>query len=62
MSAGVVGGFLFSAIAGEDVPVSVAAIIGALSLVSAALAAVPLIRHASGPIVVGAPRQAHPWR
>ena len=58
MGAGVVGGFLFSAAAGEEVPVAVAVIIGALSLVSAALAAVPIVRHASGPLTVSAPRPA----
>lgn len=62
MGAGVVGGFLFTAAAGEEVPVMVAAVISALSLVSAAFAAVPLVRHASGPLTVGAPRPAHQGR
>ena len=62
MGAGVVGGFLFTAAAGEEVPVVVATVIGALSLVSAAFAAVPLVRHASGPLTVGAPRPAHQGR
>jgi hypothetical protein len=62
MGAGVVGGFLFTAAAGEEVPVVVAAVIGALSLVSAALAAVPLVRQASGALTVGAPRPAHQGR
>jgi hypothetical protein len=62
MGAGVVGGFLFTAAAGEEVPVVVAAVIGALSLVSAAFAAVPLVRQASGPLTVGAPRPAHQGR
>jgi hypothetical protein len=62
MGAGVVGGFLFSAAAGEEVPVAVAVVIGALSLVSAAMAAVPIVRHASGPPTVRAPRPAHQAR
>ena len=53
MGAGVVGGFLFSAAAGEEVPVAVALVIGALSLASAALAAVadrpPCLRSTNGP-------------
>jgi hypothetical protein len=60
MGAGVVGGFLVSALAGEAVPVAVALVIGALSVGSAALAAVPLVRHApSGSTVSGGlPRPA----
>ena len=44
MGAGVVGGFLFSAAAGEEIPVAVALVISALSIASATLAAVPLVR------------------
>jgi len=60
MGAGVVGGFLFSALAGEAVPLAVALVIAALSVVSAVLAAVPLVRHApSGSTVSGGmPRPA----
>jgi hypothetical protein len=58
MGAGVVGGFLFSAAAGEESPVVVALVITALSIVSAALAAIPVIRHASGRLTVSAPRPA----
>lgn len=48
MGAGVLGGFVFIAAAGEEVPVVVAAAIGGLALVSAILAAVPLVRRPSG--------------
>jgi hypothetical protein len=58
MGAGVVGGFLFSAAAGEEVPAVVAVVIGALSLVSAALAAVPLAQRGSGGATVSPPRLA----
>jgi hypothetical protein len=56
MGAGVVGGFLFSAAAGEEIPVVVALVITVLSIVSAALAAIPVIRHAPGRQTVRAPR------
>jgi hypothetical protein len=49
MGAGVLGGFVFAAIAGEEVPAAVIAVVGGLSLVSAILAAVPL-RRASGEV------------
>jgi hypothetical protein len=62
MGAGVVGGFLFTAAAGEEVPVVVAVVISGLSVASAALAAVPLVRHASGRLTVSAPRPAHRGR
>jgi hypothetical protein len=62
MGAGVVGGFLFSAVAGEEVPVAVALVIGALSLSSAALAAVPILRPAPRPLIVNVPRTAHQGR
>lgn len=62
MGAGVVGGFLFSAAAGEEVPVVVALVIGALSLASAALACVPILRHASRPLTINVPRPAHQGR
>jgi hypothetical protein len=59
MGAGVVGGFLFSAAAGEEVPIVVALVISALSIVAAALAAVPLVRQRSDPLADSAPRSAH---
>jgi hypothetical protein len=59
MGAGVVGGFLFSAAAGEEIPIVVAVVISALSMVSAALAAVPLVRHQSGRLTISAPRPTH---
>ena len=62
MGAGVVGGFLFSAAAGEEIPVVVAVVITALSIVSAALAAVPLVRHWSHQLTVRTPRPAHQGR
>lgn len=55
MGAGVVGGFLFSAAAGEAIPIIVALVISALSIVSAGLAAVPLIRRPSDPLTESAP-------
>jgi hypothetical protein len=62
MGAGVVGGFLFSAAAGEDVPVVVALVIGGLSVASAALAAVPILRQTSRPLAINAPHHAHEGR
>lgn len=62
MGAGVVGGFLFSAAAGEEIPVPVAVVISALSLISAALAAVPIARRASGRLTLSLPRPAHQGR
>jgi hypothetical protein len=59
MGAGVVGGFLFSAAAGEEVPVVVAVVISALSMVSAVLAAIPVVRRSSGRLTVSAPRPVH---
>jgi hypothetical protein len=59
MGAGVVGGFQFSAAAGEEIPVVVAVVITSLSLVSAALAAVPLVRNASRQPTINMPRPAH---
>ena len=56
MGTGVVGGFLFSLAAGEEIPIVVAVVISALSAVSAALAAVPLVRHPSGRLTVRAQR------
>jgi hypothetical protein len=58
MGAGVVGGFVFSALAGEEVPIAVALVISALSIVSAALAGVPLVRQPSGPLTGSARRPA----
>jgi hypothetical protein len=48
MGAGVVGGFLFSAAAGDEIPINVAVVIRELAIISAALAAVPLVRLTSG--------------
>jgi hypothetical protein len=62
MGAGVVGGFLSSAAAGEEVPVVVALVIGGLSLASAALASVPILRRAPRPLIVNVPRPAHQGR
>jgi hypothetical protein len=62
MGAGVVGGFLFSAAAGEENPIVVAVVISALSIVSAALAAAPLVRNASRRLTLRAPRPAHQGR
>ena len=62
MGAGIVGGFLFSAAAGEEFSVVVAVVISGLSIVSAALAAVPFVRHPSGPLTVRAPLPAHQGR
>lgn len=62
MGAGVVGGFLFSAVAGEEVPVVVPVVIGALSLASAALAAVPIVSRVPAPLTVSPPRPAHQGR
>jgi hypothetical protein len=56
MGAGVVGGFLFSAAAGEEIPIVVAVVISALSIVSGALAAAPLVRHAWNRQAAVAPR------
>jgi hypothetical protein len=42
-SAGVVGGFLFIALAGDEVPIAVALVIGAVGVAAAVLAAVPLV-------------------
>jgi hypothetical protein len=62
MGAGVVGGFLFSAAAGEDVPVIVAVVIGGLSVASAALASLPILRHGSRPLTINVARPAHQGR
>ena len=62
MGAGVLGGFVFAAAAGEEVPVVVALVIGGLSVASAALAAVPILRHASRPLAINVPRSAHQGR
>jgi len=45
MSAGVLGGFVFIAAAGDEIPVVVVAIVGGLGLVSAILATAPLVRR-----------------
>jgi hypothetical protein len=59
MGAGVLGGFVFSAAAGEEIPVVVASVIAGLSLVAAALAAVPLVRRAPAQLRTISPRPAH---
>lgn len=43
ISAQIVGGFVFLAVAGAIVPVAVAAVIAVLGLIAAGLAAVPVI-------------------
>ncbi len=43
-SAGILGGFLFAAAAGDEVPIVVAAVLGGLGLASACVAAMPLMR------------------
>ena len=43
-SAGILGGFVFAAAAGDEVPIVVAAILGGLGLIAAGVAAVPLVR------------------
>jgi hypothetical protein len=47
MGAGVLGGFLLAAAAGEDVPIVVAAVIGALCVASTSLATVAIVRSSS---------------
>src|SRR3954454_12006318 len=49
MSAGILGGFVFAAAAGDEVPLAVAIVVGAVGLVSAILAVVPIARHRAGP-------------
>jgi hypothetical protein len=44
MSAGVLGGFVLAAAAGEAVPIAVVAVIGGVGVASAILAVVPLVR------------------
>ena len=58
MGAGVLGGFVLAAVAGEEVPTAVIAVIGGVSLISAILAAVPLVRHVSGGVNLTAPTAA----
>jgi hypothetical protein len=48
MGAGVLGAFVFAAIAGREVPTAVIAVVGGLCVISAILAALPLLRHSSG--------------
>ncbi|MFL5757580.1 MAG: hypothetical protein ACJ77N_14970 [Chloroflexota bacterium] len=52
MGAGVLGGFLFQAAAGELVPIAVVALLVALSIASAILAGVPILRR-SGQMRLG---------
>ena len=59
MGAGIVGGFVFSAAAGDEIPVVVAAVISALSFGSAALAVVAIARRAAGHVSIGGRRPAH---
>ena len=59
MGAGIVGGFVFSAVAGDEIPVVVAAVISALSFGSAALAVVAIARRAAGHVNIGGRRPAH---
>ena len=64
MGAGVLGGFVLAAAAGEEVPIVVASVIGALCVASASLAVVAIVRP-SAPVVEpkhragGATRPAH---
>jgi hypothetical protein len=48
MGAGVLGGFVFAALAGDEIPTAVAAVIAALSVASAALAALAVGGSARG--------------
>jgi hypothetical protein len=50
MGAGVLGAFVFAAIAGKEVPTAVIAVVGGLCVISAILAALPVLRHASGEV------------
>jgi hypothetical protein len=64
MGAGVLGGFVFAALAGEEIPTAVAAVIAALSIASALLATGGIGRSASPPVSATRPgaqatRSAH---
>jgi hypothetical protein len=64
MGAGVLGGFVFAALAGEEIPTAVAAVIAALSIASALLASGGIGRPASLPVSATRPgaqatRSAH---
>ena len=48
MGAGVLGGFVLAAVAGDAVPILVASVIGALSLASGSLAVIAIVRPANG--------------
>ena len=64
MGAGVLGGFVLAAAAGEEVPIVVASVIGALCVASASLAVVAIVRPSSRVVDLthrarGATRPAH---
>lgn len=64
MGAGVLGGFVLAAVAGDAVPIGVVSVIGALCVVSACLAVVAIVRPSSPVVdpthrVEGASRPAH---
>jgi hypothetical protein len=44
-SAGIVGGFLFAALAGEEVPIAVSIVVGGVGVLAAVLAAMPLLAN-----------------
>jgi hypothetical protein len=48
MSAGILGGFVFAAAAGDEVPLAVAIVVGAVGLLSGTLAVVPIARYPAG--------------
>ena len=64
MGAGILGGFVLAAVAGDKVPIAVVSVIGTLCVVSASLAVVAIVRP-SAPVVdpehraEGASRPAH---
>jgi hypothetical protein len=44
-SAGIVGGFLFASMAGDEVPIVVVAVIGGIGVLAALFAAIPIARR-----------------
>ncbi len=64
MGAGVLGGFLLAALAGEEVPIVVAAVIGTLCVAATSLAGISILRPPARDAdpthrAEGAPRPAH---
>jgi hypothetical protein len=49
MSAGILGGFAFAAVAGDEVPLAVAVVVAGVGLLSGILAAVPVLRNGAEP-------------